>query len=96
MKILRYSKDQPNNEEAWQISECMRNARPGGDPIDHGLSFMQQLEAKGYGIVKLDKPVMQEPSGVVVPMRCQMCIDRSDPVYGSWAADCPIHKDKNS
>jgi len=50
--VLTY-RNQPNNVGAWGIGEACSKAKPGGDFIDHGLSLLQQLEAKGYGIVQL-------------------------------------------
>jgi hypothetical protein len=42
---------QPNNIGAWRIGEACCAAKPGGDYIDHGLSLLQQLQMRGYGIV---------------------------------------------
>ncbi len=52
--VLTYH-NQPGNEEAWRLglaADLAHQAR-GGDLIDFGLSLLQQLEAKGYGIVRL-------------------------------------------
>lgn len=74
MKVLQYSKNQPNNGEAWNISEAVRKAQTGGDPIDHGLSIMQQLEAKGYGLVKLPPcPTCNDNGAVGMLDRTEPC-----------------------
>ncbi len=50
--VLTYQK-QPDNIGAWRIGEACAKAKPGGDYIDHGLYLLKELEARGYGIVKL-------------------------------------------
>ncbi len=50
-------KNQPfDNVTAWRFGEAARNAKPGGDLIDHGLSLLQELEKHGYGIFALATP----------------------------------------
>lgn len=51
-RVFTY-KNQPGNVEAWRFGEACRAAQPGGDPIDHGLSLLQKLQEKGYGIVAI-------------------------------------------
>lgn len=47
-------KNQPcDNVTAWRFGEAARSAKPGGDLIDHGLSLLHELEARGYGIFAL-------------------------------------------
>lgn len=50
--VYTYGK-QPDNVVAWRFGEACANAKPGGDPIDRGLSLLQQLQEKGYGIVAI-------------------------------------------
>ncbi|MBR8054198.1 hypothetical protein [Burkholderia vietnamiensis] len=50
--VLTYA-NQPDNIGAWRIGEACREANAGGDPIDHGLSLLKELQARGYGIVAL-------------------------------------------
>lgn len=50
--VLTYS-NQPNNVGAWSIGEACSKAKPGGDYIDHGLSLLQELQDRGYGIVPI-------------------------------------------
>ncbi len=47
-------KDQPGNVDAWRMGEACRHAKPGGDPIDHGLSLLKELQERGYGVVTLN------------------------------------------
>lgn len=59
-RILSYTGNQPDNIEAWRIGEACSKAaadRRCGDPIDRGLILMKELEAKGYGIVKLEEVI---------------------------------------
>jgi hypothetical protein len=61
-KVFTYQ-NQPDNTVAWRIGEACFRAKPGGDWIDHGLYFLQELEKKGYGVVALSaspKPSTQE------------------------------------
>lgn len=51
--ILTYL-NQPDNVGAWRLGEACRATKPGGDPIDHGLSLLQELQAKGFGVVAID------------------------------------------
>lgn len=51
-KILTY-KNQPFNVGAWKLGEACRHAKPGGDPIDHGLSLLKELQDRGYGVISL-------------------------------------------
>ena len=55
-KPWSYTKNQPQNVEAWRFGEACRAAADEpkcGDPIDRGLILLRELEARGYGIVKL-------------------------------------------
>lgn len=54
-------KTQPGNLEAWRFGDACREAQPGGDPIDHGLSLLQKLQEKGYGIVAIDATKEAQP-----------------------------------
>lgn len=48
--------NQPNNVDCWRLGEACRNAAKDpkcGDPIDRGLILLRELEALGYGVVKL-------------------------------------------
>lgn len=51
-KVLTY-KNQPGNVGAWRLGEACRHAKPGGDPIDHGLSLLKELQDRGYGVISL-------------------------------------------
>jgi hypothetical protein len=51
--VLTYT-DQPNNVEASRLGAAARAAKRGGDSIDHGLSLLLELHARGYGIVRVD------------------------------------------
>ncbi|MBR8509620.1 hypothetical protein [Burkholderia cenocepacia] len=51
-RVFTY-RHQPNNVGAWRLGEACRAAKPGGDPIDHGLSLLKELQAKGFGVVAL-------------------------------------------
>ena len=56
-KILTYSKDQPGNVDAWRLGEACNKAIEDpkcGDYIDRGLILLRELEAKGFGVVRLD------------------------------------------
>ncbi|RQT08912.1 hypothetical protein DF035_00605 [Burkholderia contaminans] len=46
--------NQPDNVRAWRLGEACRAAKLGGDPIDHGLSLLKELQAKGFGVVAID------------------------------------------
>ena len=46
--------NQPDNVGAWRLGEAYRAAKLGGDPIDHGLSLLKELQAKGFGVVAID------------------------------------------
>ena len=53
----QYTKNQPQNVEAWRIGEACRiaaNDPDCGDYIDRGLILLRELENKGYGIVELE------------------------------------------
>lgn len=52
-RIYTYSQQPTDNVIAWRIGEACSKARPGGDYIDHGLSLLQQLQEKGYGITAI-------------------------------------------
>ncbi|MDX4957250.1 hypothetical protein [Delftia acidovorans] len=47
-------RSQPDNVIAWQLGEACAAAAPGGDPIDRGLSLLQKLQERGYGIVSIE------------------------------------------
>jgi hypothetical protein len=50
--VLTYV-NQPDNVGAWRLGEACRAARAGGDPIDHGLSLLKELQDRGYGVIAL-------------------------------------------
>ncbi|WP_334034716.1 hypothetical protein [Burkholderia cepacia] len=52
--VLTYV-NQPDNVGAWRLGEACRAARAGGDPIDHGLSLLKELQDRGYGVIALLK-----------------------------------------
>lgn len=52
-RIYTYKNQPTDNVVAWRFGEACANAKPGGDYIDRGLSLLQQLEKKGYGLVEL-------------------------------------------
>lgn len=52
-RIYTYSRQPTDNVIAWRFGEACSKARPGGDYIDHGLSLLQQLQEKGYGITAI-------------------------------------------
>lgn len=55
-KPMDYTTNQPGNVEAWRLGEACRIAAADprcGDPIDRGLILLRELEAKGFGVVKL-------------------------------------------
>lgn len=56
MRMFTY-RQQPDNVGAWRLGEACRAAKPGGDPIDHGLSLLKELQAKGYGVVELPSEI---------------------------------------
>lgn len=53
-RVYTYKNQPHDNVTAWRFGEACSKAEPGGDYIDHGLSLLQQLQAKGYGIVAID------------------------------------------
>lgn len=57
-------RDQPGNVEAWRLGEACRKASltPGGDPIDHGLALLRDLQDKGFGVVTIDAAQAQGES----------------------------------
>jgi len=55
--ILTYD-NQPNNDEAWRFGQIVRivsEDKNCGDYIDRGLILLRELQAKGYGIVRLPR-----------------------------------------
>ena len=52
-RVFTYKNQPCNNVTAWRFGEACRAAQPGGDPIDHGLSLLQKLQERGYGIVAI-------------------------------------------
>jgi len=61
-RLYTYAK-QPNNQDAWRIGEACHAAQPGGDPIDQGLSLLQKLQDKGYGIFTIDAAMAAAQEG---------------------------------
>ena len=47
--------NQPGNVGTSALGACARNAQPGGDSIDHGLSLLRELHQRGLGIVRVPK-----------------------------------------
>ncbi|WP_244361749.1 hypothetical protein [Burkholderia pseudomallei] len=59
--------NQPGNVGAWKLGEACRAAKAGGDPIDHGLSLLKELQARGYGVVDLAAhPGQPEPRAALL------------------------------
>lgn len=50
--------NQPGNVGASALGTCARNAQPGGDSIDHGLSLLRELHLRGLGVVRV--PALQD------------------------------------
>ncbi|WP_436407955.1 hypothetical protein [Burkholderia oklahomensis] len=64
--VLTYA-NQPGNVGAWKLGEACRAAKAGGDPIDHGLSLLKELQARGYGVVDLvAHPGQPEPRAALL------------------------------
>jgi hypothetical protein len=62
MDVITYV-NQPNNQGAWRLGEaCTKAANEPrcGDYIDRGLILLRELQAKGYGVVKIATPTTQE------------------------------------
>lgn len=56
LKVMTYTDQPSDNVECWRIGEACRKASDDpkcGDYIDRGLILLRELEAKGYGVVKL-------------------------------------------
>ncbi len=60
-RVFTYKNQPCDNVIAWRFGEACRAAQPGGDPIDHGLSLLQKLQEKGYGIVAIDAAKEAQP-----------------------------------
>ncbi len=60
-RVFTYKNQPCDNVIAWRFGEACRAAQPGGDPIDHGLSLLQKLQEKGYGIVAIDAAKEGQP-----------------------------------
>ncbi len=56
--------DQPGNGIAWRLGVACVAAKPGGDPIDHGLSLLQELQANGFGVVVIDAARASQALGI--------------------------------
>lgn len=57
MKIYTYRNQPSDNVHAWQLGEACRKAADDpkcGDYIDRGLILLRELEAKGWGVVRLE------------------------------------------
>ena len=55
--VFTYDKQPTNNVDPWRLGEACTKAAADpncGDYIDRGLILLRELQAKGYGIVKLD------------------------------------------
>lgn len=55
-KVFTYKQQPTDNLDAWRIGEACRKAADEprcGDYIDRGLILLRELEALGYGVVKL-------------------------------------------
>ena len=59
--------NQPGNGGAWVLGECAMRAKPGGDPIDHGLSLLHELHARGFGIVRVPRLPASERAAATGP-----------------------------
>lgn len=57
MKVYTYEKQPTDNVDCWRLGEaCSKAAKEErcGDYIDRGLILLRELQAKGYGIVKIE------------------------------------------
>jgi hypothetical protein len=55
-KVFTYKQQPTDNLDAWKLGEACRKAADEpkcGDYIDRGLILLRELEALGYGVVKL-------------------------------------------
>lgn len=55
-KVFTYKQQPTDNLDAWKLGEACRKAADEpkcGDHIDRGLILLRELEALGYGVVKL-------------------------------------------
>ncbi|MGL6047894.1 MAG: hypothetical protein ACRC02_15745 [Vogesella sp.] len=44
---------QPDNLDAGKLGRAAASTSPGGDSIDHGLSLLKELQARGFGVFEL-------------------------------------------
>jgi hypothetical protein len=53
--VFSYAQQPTDNVDCSRLGEACRlaAANPGGDYIDGGLELLKQLQAKGYGVVRL-------------------------------------------
>lgn len=91
--IASYTKNQPNNINAWRLGEIAAKTMAElncGDTIDRGLILMRELEAKGYGIVSLgtSMPAPQESDPVVALVLAEL--ERATRKFPTWPTD-PLH-----
>ncbi len=57
-KILTYKNQPTDNVDVWRLGAACRKAADDpkcGDYIDRGLILLKELQAQGYGVVKLEK-----------------------------------------
>ncbi|MEF9946819.1 MAG: hypothetical protein RR800_00505 [Comamonas sp.] len=59
-RIYTYSQQPTDNVIAWRFGEACSKARSGGDYIDYGLSLLQNLQEKGYGITAIAAQAAQQ------------------------------------
>lgn len=76
-KVLTYA-NQPCNVEAWRLGEAARASKAGGDPIDHGLSLLKELQDRGYGVVMLCGPDICDTPNFCASVR--YCTRKSRPL----------------
>jgi len=56
MKVYTYDDQPTENVDAWRFGKACRKAAADprcGDYIDRGLILLRELQAQGYGVVRL-------------------------------------------
>ena len=63
---------QPTNVKAWKIGEAHSRVEAGGDRIDRGLSLLNELQEKGFGVFELaDALPAERAHGIGTEARAQ-------------------------
>ena len=69
-----------DNVYAFRLSEAVRNAKSGGDMIDHGWSILKELHAKGFEVIVRNDPVNQTfDQGKSLNMACGLSFTKDTP-----------------